>query len=150
MTFKLALPKAFEEKLKFLVALGFGDKEAIQVKGDSIVPRDFLLAATDRLPKPTVKPDDHKVLWVEVTGQKNGQTREVRMEMICHPYEPRDMRTGPHLVGAPVGVTCRMLGSGTITKRGALPAEAGVPPEAFFKLLAERNLRTSVMVKHFV
>lgn len=60
MTFKLALPKAFEEKLKFLVALGFGDKEAIQVKGDFIVPRDFLLAVTDRLPKPTVKADDHK------------------------------------------------------------------------------------------
>lgn len=150
MTFKLALPKAFEEKLKFLVALGLGDTEAVQVKGNSIVPRDFLLAVTDRLPKPTVKPDDHKVLWVEVTGLKDGQPREVRMEMICHPYRPWDMGTGPHSVGVPVGVTCRMLGSGIITERGALPAEACVPPEPFFKLLAERNLHTSVMFKHFL
>jgi hypothetical protein len=31
-----------------------------------------------------------------------------------------------------------------------LPAEACVPPEPFFKLLAERNLRTAVMVKNFL
>ena len=53
-------------------------------------------------------------------------------------------------VGVPVGVTCRMLGAGTISERGALPAEACIPPEPFFKLLAERNLHTSVMVRHFL
>ena len=31
MTFKLALPKAFDEKLRFLVALGLGSKEPVQM-----------------------------------------------------------------------------------------------------------------------
>ncbi len=150
MTFKLAVPKAFDEKLKFLVALGLGSKEPIQMGAMPVIPRDFLLAVTDRLPKPAAKPDDHKVLRVDVSGQKNGQSRKIRVEMICHPYTPWDMGTGPHSVGVPVGVTCRMLGSGMITKRGALPAEACVPPEPFFKLLAQKNLQASVMFKHFL
>jgi len=150
MTFKLALPKAFDEKLRFLVTLGLGSKDPIKVNGTSVVPRDFLLAVTDHLPKPTAKPDDHKVLRVDVAGKKNGQFQEIRLEMICHPYEPWAMGTGPHSVGVPVGVTCRMLGSGMITEHGALPAEACVPPKPFFKMLAERNLHTSVMIKHTV
>lgn len=150
MSFKLALPKAFDEKLRFLVALGLGSTETIKIGTATIAPRDFLLAVTDRLPRSKAKPDDHKVLRVDVSGKKNGQLQDIRVEMICHPYEPWEMGTGPHSVGAPVGVTCRMLGSGIITKRGALPAEACVPPEPFFKLLTQRNLHTTVMVKHAV
>jgi saccharopine dehydrogenase-like NADP-dependent oxidoreductase len=150
MTFKLALPKAFDEKLRFLVALGLGSKEPISVGGTKVIPRDFLLAVTDRLPKPAAKPDDHKVLRVDVTGQKDGRPLDIRVEMICHPYTPWDMGTGPHSVGVPVGVTCRMLGSEIIEKRGALPAEACVPPELFFKMLAKRNLKTSVRFKNFL
>lgn len=150
MTFKLALPKAFDEKLRFLVALGLGSKEPVQVGDAAVNPRDFLVAVIDRLPKPAAKPADYKVLRVDVSGKKDGRSREIRVEMICSPYTPWGMGTGPHSVGVPVGVTCRMLGSGIITRRGALPAEACVPPEPFFKLLAERNLHTAVMVKHFL
>jgi saccharopine dehydrogenase-like NADP-dependent oxidoreductase len=150
MTFKLALPKAFDEKLRFLVALGLGSKEPVQVGDAAVSPRDFLVAVTDRLPKSAAKPADHKVLRVDVGGEKDGQLREIRVEMICNPHTPWNMGTGPHSVGVPVGVTCRMLGSGIITRRGALPAEACVPPEPFFKLLAERNLHTTVMFKHLL
>jgi saccharopine dehydrogenase-like NADP-dependent oxidoreductase len=150
MTFKLALPKAFDEKLRFLVALGLGSREPVQVGDVEVIPRDFLVAVTDRLPKSKAKPADHKVLRVDVSGEKDGQCIDIRVEMVCNPYKPWDMGTGPHSVGVPVGVTARMLGSGIITERGALPAEACVPPEPFFKLLAERNLHTAVMVKHFL
>jgi saccharopine dehydrogenase-like NADP-dependent oxidoreductase len=150
MTFKLALPKAFDEKLRFLVALGLGSKEPVQMGDIEVIPRDFLVTVTDRLPKSKAKPDDHKVLRVDVSGEKDGQFRDIRVEMICSPYTPWDMGTGPYSVGVPVGVTCRMLGTGAISERGALPAEACVPPEPFFKLLAERNLHTAVMVKHFL
>jgi len=150
MSFKLALPKAFEEKVRFLVDLGLGSSEPLHVKGTPVVPRDLLLEVVDRLPKPTVKPDDHKVLRVDVKGQKDGHTLEIRVEMICHPFEPWEMGTGPYSVGFPVGLTCRLLGNGTITERGALPAEACVPPEPFFKGLAARGLHTTVMIKKSV
>ena len=41
--FKLALPKAFEQKLRFLCDLGVADTEAVKVKGTSVVPRDVML-----------------------------------------------------------------------------------------------------------
>ncbi|MGD9279972.1 MAG: saccharopine dehydrogenase C-terminal domain-containing protein [Desulfobacterales bacterium] len=150
MSFKLALPGAFEEKLRFLIDLGLGAKDPIEVSGSRVVPRDFLVALAQKLPKPASKPDDHKVLRVDVAGEKNGAKREIRLEMICHPYQPWEMATGVHSVGVPVGVTSRLLARGEITEKGALPAEACVPPRPFFKLLAERNLTASVMLKHDV
>jgi len=148
MSFKLALPKAFEEKLKFLVDLGLGDKEPLQVGDKPVIPRDFLVALSAQIPQPTAKPDDHKVLRVDVKGEKDGCQQEIRLEMVCNPYEPWEMSTGNHSVGVPVGVTSRLLGADIITERGALPAEACVPPKPFFKSLSERNLHASVMIKH--
>jgi saccharopine dehydrogenase-like NADP-dependent oxidoreductase len=150
MSFKLALPEAFEKKLRFLVDLGMGAKEPIDVKGVSVAPRDFIIALTDRLPRPATKPDDHKVLRVDVAGEKAGRKMDIRVEMICDPFEPWGMATGPHSVGVPVGITCRLLGAGEIKERGCVPAEVCVPPEPFFKKLAARNLGTTVMIKRAV
>jgi len=150
MSFKLALPKDFEDKLKFLVDLGLGDKDSIEVDGSPVVPRNLLIELSGKLPKPSAKPDDHKVLRVDVSGEKNGRKLDIRMEATCHPYEPWDMGTGPHSVGVPVGIACRLLAGGEATEKGALPAEACIPPKRFFRLLAERSIPVSVMVKHDV
>lgn len=147
VSFKLALPKTFEERLRFLVDLGFGSKESVEVNGSRVTPRDVLIKLTDQLNPPPSKPDDHKVLRVDVAGEKGGQRQEIRCEMICHPYEPWDMATGPHTVGAPCGVVARLLGSDAITERGALPAEACVPPRPFFSALAERGMHATVSVR---
>jgi saccharopine dehydrogenase-like NADP-dependent oxidoreductase len=148
MSFKLALPKVFEEKMKFLVGLGFGNKEPIEVAGQKVSPREVLTALAAKLPKPTGKPDDHKVLRVDVTGRKDGEYRFIQTEMACHPYEPWGMAGGPFTVGFPVAVVLRLLGTGVITERGALPAEACVPPEPFFAALAQRGLEATVTVKY--
>jgi saccharopine dehydrogenase-like NADP-dependent oxidoreductase len=150
MSFKLALPKVFEEKMKFLVGLGFGNKQPIEVAGQKVSPREVLVALAQKLPKPTGKPDDHKVLRVDVTGRKDGEERFIQMEMACHPYEPWGMAGGPFTVGFPVAVVLRLLGTGVIKERGALPAEACVPPEPFFAALAQRGLEATVTVKYSV
>ena len=148
MSFKLALPKDFEYKLRFLVDLGLGNKEAVDVAGSAVVPRALLIELSKNLPEPTTKPDDHKVLRVDVSGERNGQKLDIRMETICHPFEPWGMGTSVHSVGVPVGITCRLLAGGEVREKGALPAEACIPQNRFFTLLAERNIPVSVMVKH--
>jgi saccharopine dehydrogenase-like NADP-dependent oxidoreductase len=147
MSFKLALPKAFEQKLHFLVDLGFGSKDPIQVGECKASPRNFLVRLSEELPKPQGDPDDHKVLRVDVVGRKQGQNIQIRCEMICHPYVPWRMGTGPHSVGAPVGVVTRMLAANIIKERGALPPEVCVPPGPFFKLLSERGMNATISVK---
>ncbi|MCF8070400.1 MAG: saccharopine dehydrogenase NADP-binding domain-containing protein [Desulfobacterales bacterium] len=147
MSFKLALPGDFENKLKFLVDMGLGGTEALNVNGKDVVPRDLLIELSKKLPMPTTKPDDHKVLRVDVIGEKNEEKLEIRLEAICHPYEPWNMGTGPHSVGVPVGIAARLLAGGEATEKGALPAEACMPPKRFFELLGERNIPVSVTVK---
>jgi lysine 6-dehydrogenase len=144
MSFKLSLPKVFEDKLRFLTALGFGRKDPLPIEGKEISPREMLVALTERLPKPSGKPDDHKALFVDVTGYKDGRKFFIRTEMMCHPYDPWSMAAGPFTVGFPLALTLRMLGDGRIEKRGALPPEACIPPEPFFKGLAQRGLTLNV------
>ncbi len=150
VSFKLALPKAFETKLRFLMDMGFGSAEPMEVESFRVSPRDYLIKLSTGLPKYTGKPDDHKVLRVDVTGLKGGRRQEIRLEMVCSPFEPWGMPTGIHSVGVPVGITSRLLASGAITERGALAAEACVPPKVFFEKLAERNLHATIMTKHSV
>ncbi len=149
MSFKLALPKILEDKLRFLVAMGLASKNPIQVGEKAVVPRDFLYELVDRLPKPQpVKPDDHKALRADVKGTKDGRKMEIQVEAMCHPYERWGMATGPHSVGGPVGITCRLIGKGVITKRGSFPAEACIPPQSFFEELNKRGISTSVTIKY--
>ncbi len=149
MSFKLALPKILEDKLRFLVAMGLGSKNPIQVGGKAVAPRDVLYELVDRLPKPQpIKPDDHKALRADVKGTKDGRQMEIQVDAMCHPYEPWGMATGPHSVGGPVGITCRLIGKGIITKRGSLPAEACIPPQPFFEELNKRGISTSVTIKY--
>lgn len=92
VSFRLALPKLFEERLRFLLDLGFGSKESLDVKGTKIVPHDLLISLvekpvdyTDRsIPQ---KHDDHKDIRVIVSGQKNGRRLRYQVETILHPYE---------------------------------------------------------------
>jgi saccharopine dehydrogenase-like NADP-dependent oxidoreductase len=122
VSFKLSLPKEFEQKLRFLIEIG--------------------------LPKTTARPDDHKVLWVDAAGRKDGKEVEYRLESIHHPYAKWNMRGGAFGVGFPLAVGARMLGSGQVKERGAMGPERAIQPEIFFGELAKRGLEVTVMLKH--
>ena len=149
MSFKLALPKILDDKLRFLVAMGLASKDPIQVGNKAVIPRDVFYELVDKLPKtPPATPDDHKALRADVKGIKDGRKMEIQVDAMCHPYEPWGMATGPHSVGGPVGITCRLIGKGIITMRGSFPAEACIPPQPFFEELDKRGISTSVMIKY--
>ena len=147
VNFKLALPKAFEEKLRFLVELGLGSDKAIKVGGQKVEPRNVLLSLAGKLNKSRVKPDDHKVLSVDAKGTKNGKTLEYHIESIQHPYPKWNMRCGPFTVGFPGAIVAKMLGSGQIKVKGAFGAERAVNPEKFFKELAVRGIEVTATQK---
>ena len=48
VTWRLSLPPKFESKSIFLASIGFADEEAIQVKGQSVYPKDVLEAILER------------------------------------------------------------------------------------------------------
>ena len=145
--FKLALPKRFEERLRFLCDLGAAGTEPIAVKGQSepVVPRAVVLelvertlaaAAADEPPLP----DDHKVLRVDVRGTKAGQTQDWRLETVLHAYPEWRMPCGTFSVGYPAALTGRLLGRGAIETKGAFGGEAAIPPETYFAELNRRGI----------
>lgn len=148
MTFKLGLPPEFEQKLRFLAGIGFGLTKPIKVKNVEVSPRDYFIALAETFPKPTEKPADFKCLRVDAKGVKDGVATEISIEMMCYPYEPWNMKTGPYSVGVPLGITARMIGNGVITKKGCVGAEIGIPPEEFFQYCGKRDLHTKVMYKY--
>ncbi len=144
VSFQLSLPKAFEDKLRFVVELGLAGKEPLGVDGVEVVPRALLMKLVEESLKeaaaagPPPRPDDHKVLRVDVRGTRDGQLQDYRLESIQHPYPPWDMSCGAFTVGFLSAVTVLLLGRGVITERGAFGGEACIPPEAYF---AECNRR---------
>lgn len=144
-TFKLALPRAFEQKLRFLCDLGTAGTEPLEVKGVRIVPRDLLLTLVERSqnaakPVTPAKPDDHKVLRVDVRGTKDGQVQDWRLQTVLHPYPDWNMTCGGFTVGYPAAITARLLGRSVIQERGAFGGEACIPPEVYFGELAKRDI----------
>ncbi len=149
--FKLALPKRFEEKLRFLCDLGAAGTEAIAVKGQNepVVPRALTLELVERAlaeaeaaaaagEKP--KLDDHKVLRVDVRGTKGGQTQDWRLETVLHWYPEWEMPCSTFTVGYPAALTGRLLGRGAIERKGAFGGEAAIPPETYFAELNRRGI----------
>ena len=144
VSFQLSLPKAFEDKLRFVVELGLAGQEPVDVDGTQVVPRELLMKLVEEslgaaaAAGPPPPPDDHKVLRVDVRGTKDGQVQDYRLESIQHPYPPWGMSCGAFTVGFLSAVTVLLLGRGVIAERGAFGGEACIPPEAYF---AECNRR---------
>lgn len=143
--FKLALPKRFEEKLRFLCDLGAASTEAISVKGRQVVPREVILELVEQTlaeaaAREKPKLDDHKVLRVGVRGTKEGQTVDWTLETILHWYPEWNMPCSTFTVGYPAALTGRLLGRGAIERRGAFGGEAAIPPETYFAELNKRGI----------
>jgi lysine 6-dehydrogenase len=148
VSFQLSLPRAFEDKLRFVVELGLAGKDELPVGEARIVPRDVLMALVDRsmaaTDGPPPPPDDHKVLRVDVRGARDGQVLDFRLESIQHPYPAWGMSCGAFTVGFLSAVTVLLLGRGAIDTRGALGGEACIPPEVYFAECNRRDIHVDV------
>lgn len=117
--------------------LGLFDTEAVDVKGQQVVPRDvFVKVAGEKLRKG--KPD-LVALRVIVTGTKNG-TRSARAWEMVDRYDPEHgvtamMRT----TGYTLSITGQLQASRAIPTGVHTPDEC-MPAERYFAMLAERGI----------
>src|SRR5579864_6354702 len=72
VSFKIAFPGDFMTKLKFLVDLGFGRNEPVNVRGVSVSPREVLASLLEAFPAEQVEPQDCDVLRVVTAGKMDG------------------------------------------------------------------------------
>jgi saccharopine dehydrogenase (NAD+, L-lysine-forming) len=144
------MAKETVEKIRVLADFGLAGREAVEVKGQSVVPRDLLVAMmseyvppiTDFLaPSKNQPPDWTKEIVTEVQGEKDGKAVTYRLgTLTCKGALP----TGVAPARAAI-----WLAEGRIPP-GVHPPEAVIEPEPFFKELEEREIYTQVSVTEFL
>ena len=116
VSFKIAFPTDFMHRLKFLVDLGFGSDEPLNLRGVQVSPREVLTKLVEAFPVESVEPQDCDVLRVVTTGEAAGRKLEITNQVVVQPYQ----RWGVSAAGPPrpspgTGASCRRRG----TSRGA-------------------------------
>jgi saccharopine dehydrogenase-like NADP-dependent oxidoreductase len=141
VSFKIAFPGDFMTRLKFLVDLGFGSNEPINVHGVKVSPREVLTCLLERFPAENAEPQDCDILRVVTTGEAGGQRLEITNQIVVLPYRRWGISAGALDTGVPLAIAGRMLARGEITHRGALGPEICVPVETFFRELAYYDMQ---------
>jgi len=144
------MAKETVEKIRVLADFGFADDEPVEVRGQSVVPRDLLVAMMSEYvppideflaPPKTKPPDWAKEIVTEVRGTKGGKSLTYRLgTLTCKGALP----TGVAPARAAI-----WLADGRISP-GVRPPEAALDPEPFFKELEDREIYTQVSVTEFV
>ncbi len=98
VSFKIAFPSDFMIKLKFLVDLGFGSEEPIDVRGVKVSPREALARLLDMAPVENVEPQDCDVLRIIATGEAGGQQVEITNQVVVLPYRRWGISAGARAV----------------------------------------------------
>ena len=152
-TFKInywGMARETVEKVRVLADFGFASLDPVEVIGQTVVPRDFLVAMMsgyvppidEFLAPPKTKPPDWvKEIVTEVRGTKDGKALTYRLgTLTCKGALP----TGVAPARAAI-----WLAEGRISL-GVHPPEAALDPEPFLKELEEREIHTQVSVTQFV
>jgi saccharopine dehydrogenase-like NADP-dependent oxidoreductase len=143
VSFKIAFPSDFLTKLKFLVDIGFGSDEPVNVRGAKVSPREVLAKLLEMAPIEDVEPRDCDVLRVAVVGLAGGQQVEITNQVVVLPYRRWGIGAGALDTGTPLAIAGRMLANGEVTRRGASGPELCIPVQPFFKELARFDMHVT-------
>jgi len=134
--------------LRTMALLGLGGDRPLDVRGQSVLPRDFTLALLKRegllgVP-PGVVMNDWEVMDIELTGTVQGRA-EVRHAVGRFPPKPAwNLSATEYAVGVCGAIGAELIADGTITARGVVPPERSVPAPPFRAALARRGILTSI------
>ncbi len=144
------MAKETVKKMRVLADFGFAGREPVEVKEQSVVPRDLLVALmsgyvppiTDFLAPPESRPPNWtKEIVTEVRGMKDGKEITYRLgTLTCKGALP----TGVAPARAAI-----WLAEGRIPP-GVHPPEAVLDPVSFFEELEQREIYTRVTVTEFL
>jgi saccharopine dehydrogenase-like NADP-dependent oxidoreductase len=144
VSFKIAFPLEFVEKVRFLRDLGLADHDPVHFPdGSAVAPIDLVNHVVMHQPQPQARGElrQHEVLRAIVQGVEQGK-RLTRIHDLYTAGMPQwgigtDIDTG-----TPPSVVAQMLVSGQVSRRGVLAPEQAVPIAPFFAALEQRGMYT--------
>ena len=134
--------------LQLLAAIGLGSNQPIEVRGQSVSPKEVLLAVMRREKllgyPPGVQVEDREIVDVEVRGR--GSTGPVTR----HAYAAFRSRPEWGVAATEIAVgVCGSIGAILIAQdkaigKGVIPPELSMPPRAFREMLGARGVVTRI------
>jgi lysine 6-dehydrogenase len=134
--------------LRTMALLGLGGDRPIQVRGQPVVPREFLLALLKHqnllgVP-PGVHVNDWEVADLEIRGSVNGKG-EVRHAVARFPPKPGwGLSATEYAVGVCGAIGAEMVARGEVVGKGVVPPELCIPAGPFRAHLKERGIATAI------
>jgi lysine 6-dehydrogenase len=120
--------------------LGLLDLKPVEVKGQSVVPRDvFIASVSPRLHKPNGR--DLVALQVLVSGVKQGKPHQVGFRLIDFYDGEHGISAMMRTTGYSLSVTGQMQADGRVTLKGVHTPDEAIPFRAYVDELAKRNVR---------
>ena len=129
------------ERFKLLIDLGLAASEETEAGGTRIVPRKLLGELLTRH-LPADEPD-LVFIRLEFAGQlaDEGHAARLRYDIIDR-FDPRTGLSAMQRTTAfPASLVAQMMARGETTRKGAVPQERCIPPDAFVAKLARRDIR---------
>lgn len=125
------------KQMRFLLALGFAEERAVDVR-THLTYRDILVR---RLEKRLRREEpDVVVLRILISGTIDGQEKTLIYEMIDRYDEERGLTAMQRCTGVPVATIACLLASKSVPGGGAAPPEHIIPKQVFFDTVLERGL----------
>ncbi len=120
--------------------LGLLGSKPLEVKGQTVVPRDVFIAAVHpKLHKPQGR--DLVALQVQVSGQKGVRADTVRFRLIDYFDAEHGISAMMRTTGYSLSVTGQMQADGRITEKGVRTPDEAVPFRAYVEELGRRGVR---------
>jgi saccharopine dehydrogenase-like NADP-dependent oxidoreductase len=129
------------EKIRLLKALGFFEKDRIDVYGVDASPRELTIKLFERkLRKPGMR--DVVALKVEVSGLRHGEKRSHIYHLIDRYDDKRKITAMARTTAYPASITAQLMLAGTLRERGVVPPEEiGMKDELFQHFMNELRKR---------
>jgi lysine 6-dehydrogenase len=120
--------------------LGLLGLKPLEVKGQTVVPRDVFIAAVHpKLHKPQGR--DLVALQVQVSGRKDGRAHTVRFRLIDYYDAEHGISAMMRTTGYSLSITGQMQADGRITEKGVRTPDEAVPFRAYVNELGRRGVR---------
>jgi len=125
------------EQMRFILGLGFADKQTIDVR-THLTYRDILLRRMRQ--RLGGQYEDAVLLRILIRGKKDGRACSLLYQMTDYYREEQQLSAMMRCTSAPTAVVAYMIASGQVPGGGAAPPEHVVPKAEFCAILAERGL----------
>jgi lysine 6-dehydrogenase len=120
--------------------LGLLGLKPLEVKGQTVVPRDVFIAAVHpKLHKPQSR--DLVALQVQVSGRKEGRQHTVRFRLIDYYDAEHGISAMMRTTGYSLSITGQMQADGRIKEKGVRTPDEAVPFREYVEELGRRGVR---------